>query len=639
MCLLSYLFPKVFNDSPFWKRFFVLISKRVTDYYCKTTPARVVIFIIRMNTVGYGLITIGYPTLETIITDQSLWISLKWSDTDWKLTALYVILNVILGAAYLITQRYGGDEAKEAHKRQEEQHKEQFNLQQSIKETVDNTHRDIRTLNEFVSSLPSNYQSIFIRSIRNIQHDIENLRFKAALNHLSGIRELAEEYCPKSTYVFAQIEYWEACCLKYSDPIKSVNKYKKAYSLSVGPISKEMVEGYIFALCFENKLEDAQQIANTSLAKEEFSVWRYIPSFLKASNKYSFFEESKITDKSLIEGILSECMLLLQKHNQNVILTQYPIRPQIELGLSYSTFPQWVLYLSYALSDFVSNLYLPFNGDNLSTAKSELLYSLTTTFLEKDAYHELKEILPDVKLYQAFTGFLHDRQNTWISLLRSQLDSCHDVDMAHLFLSYALFQNDQKDEAIQLLKDYSSRRHDLDWTLISMLSAEGKWDEIECQLNTMVENGNIEIPPTGYLVILNLVRFFPDRYSIFAKRFSLAEEQANEIFKKFILFFEGDKTTIDALIKFEPEAPDVFNSFYPIVYEAKGDINTAISKAKNLLPKNGMDSNVIRYAELLEKAGKEKDLLYFLRNTRKKHIFHAPFLFKELFLDNSPLKK
>lgn len=634
MYLLSLLFPKVFGEGPFWKRFFVLVSKRVVNYYCTTTPAKVVIWILRLNSVGYGLTTIGYPAVEAIVTKQSFWLSLKWSETDGKLTALYLSLNILLGISYFITQRYGGSATKEDHKRQEEQHKKLFEQQTAIIEAVDKTHSKLTTLNDVVSNLPFHYHSIFIRNIRDTQKDIEDLKFTAALNHLKGIRELVEEYCPNAKNILSKIEYWEACCLKYLDTSKSISKYKNAYALLDGvDRPKEVIEGYIFALCYEVELEEAQQIADTYYKNKPNDVWKYIPAFLKSDDKDHFFSIRHIANKNFIEDILAESVLLIQKLDQSVILKQYPISPQKELELSYSTFPKWVLYLSYALSDFVSDLYLPFNGDNIATHKSELLYSLTTIFIEKDNYQELKGILPDIRLYHAFTGFLHDGQQAWIDIIKKQLNSCHDVDLAHLFLSYALYRSNEKEEAINVLKDYSTKNHDLDWTLISMLSSEGKWDEIEEHLTIMVETGNTHVPPMGYSIILNLVRFFPERYSTLAKKFSFDDEVNDEIFKNFISFFEGDKTVIDSLLKQESSASNVFNSIYPTVYEVNGDLETAIVKAKCLLPQDGVNINSIRYAELLEKASNEKDLLRYLQNIRKRGVLHIPFLFKELYLE------
>ena len=634
MYLLSLLFPKVFKEGPFWKRFFVLVSKRVVNYYCVTTPAKVVIWILRLNSIVYGLATIGYPALEATVTKQSFWLSLKWSETDWELTALYLLLNIILGICYFITQRYGGSAAKEDHKRQEEQHKEFSAQQRTIKKAIDETHQKLATLNDVISNLPSHYQSIFIRNIRDTQRDIEDLRFAAALNHLKGIRELVEEYCPTSKYIISKIEYWEACCLKYLEPAKSINKYKNAYALLEGlDRPKEIIEGYIFALCYNSELEEAQQIADIHCNNDPNEVWRYIPDFLKSNNKDYFFSERSTSNNNFMEDILAESLLLMQRLNQSVILKQYPININKELKLSYSTFPKWILYLSYALSDFVSDLYLPLIGDDIATHKSELLYSLTTIFIEKDNYQELRSVLPDIKLYHAFTGFLHDEQQGWIDIIRKQLNSCHDVDLAHLFLSYALYRSNEKEEAINVLKDYSSKNHDLDWTLISMLSAEGKWDEIEEQLKIMVETENIHVPPMGYSIILNLVRFFPQRYSTLAQKFSLSEEINDVIFKNFISFFEGDKTVIDFLLKQESVASNVFDSIYPAVYEANGDLETALIKAKKLLPQDGININSIRYAELLEKASKEKELLRFLQSVRARGILHIPFLFKELHLE------
>lgn len=590
-------------------------------------------FIIRLNCFSYGVLTIGYPSIEAIYNNQSLWLSLKWTDTDWKLTIVFVTINTILGIFYLITQRYGGLEAKEAHERQEKQHQEQIALEKSIHKTVEHSNSSIQSIMETLSCFPTSNQSIIIRNIRDTQKDIENLRLKAALNHLKGLREQIDEHCPDSIHPLAKLEYWEACCIKYSDTKLSIAKYKKAYSLyQTSNIPTEIVEGYIFALCLEGDFNKAQQIADLHFSNEVNSCWKYIPLFLNSSNKQNFFADNHINNNHLIETILGESIILLQKHNQQIKLNQFQIKPNIALELTYNTFSIWVLYLSYALSDFMSDLYLPFNKEKLSSDKSEMLYTLCTTFLKKDEYHDIKGVLPDIELYQAFTGYLHDGDTGWINKLKEQFNNCHDKEMAHMFLSFALFHSNQKSDAIKLLKDFSSSNHNLDWTLMSMLVFEGLWDDIETLMQNMIKQQHIEVPPFGYHIIINVVRFFPERFSKLAQKLTLQDQQTDLIFKKFILFFEGDNTIIEFLIEHETDASNIFANYYPLVYEAKGDLETALRKTKELLPSEGINENTIRYASLLEKTGKEKDLLVFLRSIRKKGIRHTPFLYKELYM-------
>ncbi len=633
MLMLSSLFPKVFKSAPFWKRFFVATSKKVINHYCVTTPAKVIMYIIRMNCVGYGFFTFGYPSIEAICSNRSIWLSLKWTDTDWKLTFVFVAINALLGVVYLITQRYGGLETKEAHERQEKQHQEQIAIEKSIQKTVEHGNSGIQTIMETLACFPSPSQSIIIRNIRDTQKDIENLRLKAALNHLKGLREQVDEHCPDSIHSLAKLEYWEACCIKYSDTKQSVAKYAKAYSLyQTSNIPKEIAEGYVFALCFEGDFNKAQQIVDLNLSNEVDSCWKYIPLFLNSSNKQDFFVDNHINNNHLIETILGESIMLLQKHNQQIKLNQFSLEPNVELELTYNTFSIWVLYLSYALSDFMSDLYLPFNKDKLSSDKSEMLYTLCTNFLKKDESHDIKGVLPDIELYHAFTGYLHDGDPGWINKLKEQLNNCHDKDMAHMFLSFVLFHNNQKSEAIQLLKDFSSTNHNLDWTLMSMLVFEGLWDDIENLMQNMIKQQLIEVPPFGYHMIINVVRIFPERFSILAQEFTLQDKKTDLVFKKFILFFEGDSTVIEFLIEHESDASNTFANYYPLVYEAKGDLETALRKTKELLLSEGINENTIRYASLLEKTGKDKELLVFLRSIRKKGIRHTPFLYKELHM-------
>lgn len=401
-----------------------------------------------------------------------------------------------MAVSFLYYKRYGGDEARKDHKRQEEQH-EEILLQQK------GTNAKIENLQTLVSKIPDGVRTLIIRNVRDVKSDVQRLHFSSALSHLQSLRNQCEEFIPEDNVALAYIEYWEACCLKYSEPIKAISKYKKAYKLSQNSCILPIIEGYVFALCFEDEIKSAKQYVDSNKEYLYDSPWLYLPEFVDAEDKYSFFQIKNITDQDLIEKILAESILLMQKLNQDIELSKFPIRTE-ELPLNYDSFPLWVLKLSYALSMFLKDCFWGFNNPKLSTDESKLLHQLCAKFISNDAYHEVKAVLPDVELYYAVTGYLNDREGHWIEDIRKQIDRCHHKDFAYLALSFSLCNSGKPHEGIEVLMSYDNRPNELTWNLIMMLVMVGDWDRISDLLNDLINADQTIVPPSGYYILIRV---------------------------------------------------------------------------------------------------------------------------------------
>lgn len=620
---LSSLFKKSFNDAPYWKRLLWVISNKVVDYYCKATPGKIILYALRINSAAYAIATIGYPIVSFISSNGDWSVIFKWNEIDTRSLFIYLIVNCLLAVSFLYYKRYGGDEARKDHKRQEEQHEEQLMLQRK-------TITEIENFQSFVNKIPVSVRSLIIRNIKDVRNDVEKLHFASALGHLHSLRSQCEEYLPEDNVAMAYIEYWEACCLKYSEPINSVSKFKKAQKLSQSSFISEIIEGYVFALCFEARIIDAKHYVESNREHLNDSPWLYIPEFLDAEDKYSFFQIKNITDQDLIEKILAESILLMQKLNQDIELSKFPIRTE-ELPLNYDSFPLWALKLSSALSLFLKDCFWGFNNPKLSTDESKLLHQLCAKFINNDAYHEVKAVLPDVELYYAVTGYLNDREGHWIEDIRKQIDRCHHKDFAYLALSFSLYNSGKPHEGIEVLMSYNNRPNELTWNLITMLVMVGDWDRISDLLNDLIKADQTIVPTSGYYILINLVRFFPERFASLARQFTL-KDLSYGVYTRFIDFFEGDKSAAQELIKSEGLVPKAFSTVYPHIYKAIGDYSSAIDRAKLLLTPKVIDAMTITYVELLEDSNQLQTLMTFLRDLRSNGVIYVPFLYKELNL-------
>ena len=174
MYAFSLCFPKAYKEAPYWKRFFCLISTKITNYYFKTTPGKICLWIIRANSAAYTLYTFGLPIIEAGKTRESYWVCLQWEEPNLYAFLVYLFINGIIGVIYFRTQRYGGKEIKEDLSRQENLIKENASKLNKIDE---NTEENNQLLKSLLGTVPDTYQSILISSVKTTINDIKNLNF------------------------------------------------------------------------------------------------------------------------------------------------------------------------------------------------------------------------------------------------------------------------------------------------------------------------------------------------------------------------------------------------------------------------------------------------------------------------------
>lgn len=610
--------PALRKEKPFLKDFIFSLSNKAVNYYFKTTPGKVVLYALRASSAAYFAVTVGWPLVSLDWTRESIRVVFEWTSFDRTAFIIYMVVNVIIVCVYLFTQRYGGKENEEAHQRQEAQH-------EKLQKTVDGIDSTLRGL----SSAP---RAMILRDIQLAKSNIEKLKLSIAYEYLENLRRHAEEYCPEDKIAFAMIEYWEACCIKYSKPVDAVKKFTIAFNLMRVNPSVEIIEGYIFAQCFNGKAHEVKSLIDEHRDLLHDSPWVYIPDFLLSEDKNTYFSQNQIHDDKLVESILAESILPMQVLCQNVDLGKFQITVDESLELGYRTFPIWVLYLSIAKCDFLRNCKFNIGGKATSTPESELLYSLTSKFLDFTSAKEVIETISDLEIYHDISGYLHDRNSQWITDMQKHIDKCVDQAFGRLGLSFALYDSGNPQDAIQTLVEYKDRPTVITWNLIILLLSQGNLDKVEDYLLLLLDNGEDVIPELSYYAAINIIRHFHERFATIAKRFSLQDDPSTNIYHCFVDLFCGNVEVADFLIEQEDKAPVAFKVIYPYVYKAKGDMPAAIARAKANLAHEGLTPESFIYVEMLEEANHKRELVKYLRNLRHQNNVYRPFLSLEFGL-------
>lgn len=628
----------------FWHVLWETITLKAVNYVFNTSNARVTIFSIKSLMGLFWAYCLGWPTIKCAISSNGnfwgTWLSLEWGTID--LTVL-IIIAVLIGAivCFYLWKNPGKKQLIDEDKELLNKISNDVAITRSstddhlpkLQSEIENVGSGIHNIEKSLYKANSSNRAIIIQNIRTVREDIEALRIKSALNHLESLEKQWEEFCPSDSFSHALILYWKGCCKKFSNYVEAVVLYKQAFQLSVETAPKDfIIEGYIFALCSENKLDEAEEIVNQYESFLGTSEWRFIPGFLKANKKSSFFKNQSIHSDAVVTKILSESLFLTQILGQDMELEELCVDLSELSVLSYQNFTLWVLKLTVALRNFLSNIKIRFNTKDLSSPESEKLFRLTSQFLKDESSKEVIKFIPDVELYNSITGYFHDRKMEWITKLESQLENVYNKDFAYQSLSFALYDCGETDKAINLLKNYSKRSVDVTWNLIFLLIQEGLWDDVASIIDNLISDGQVLIPLNAALATLQLVKFYPQKFANKMESLRLENEQYNILYHLFISFFTGNTDETNEILALENQSPDIFKELFPLVYETKGDLDGAIDCISKILPEAGVNNITNKYVDLLEKANRLIDLWEYLKSLRLAGTIYLPYLYKEFRL-------
>jgi hypothetical protein len=609
---------KNISELSIWKKLLAIITLRVSDYYYKGTPTKLVMFALRGLCWIYGgsmfSLNISRLTLE-IKKGGSISFSLAWGEIDTTLTIIFGALIVLLVSTYLFTYKKGDIN----------------DIQQIADETVSVINNGFSSQNQRMDEMEKRIldkiQGPKLTGIVSLTREcIHTLRVKTAYKYLNELDEMVSKNNTDAQLLYL-IKYLKGNCSKYTNHNVAILEYKEAYNLmrQCGDVNIDILCGYVFALCAENKINDALNIALQIQNINSECPWAYIPSLLLEKDIVMGYNTKKYSQE-----VLAESILLLQILKRFIILSDCDIEVNKDLELTYETIPMWILQLSYALSNFLKSGTYAFFRKEIESQQSKLLYELSTTFLNHTKNSEIIDCTPDVPLYQAITGYMHDRNNKWISLLRECKYSSQSKDVAKLSLAFALFDSDKKDEAIDILYNYGDNRPiELSFNLIQMLLAVDYVDKIPAIIKNVIDKGEV-VPQSCYYILLNTARRMSQPIHELLPKLSLETAEHTKLYQEFVRFFANEDYSSEYIIGNENSSPIQFAPFYPLVYEAIGNYSIAIDRIKKLLVTGVHDYSSVTYIRLLDKSNQRHILYSYLRELRENGVEDVSLLIKEL---------
>ena len=430
------------QDVSFWEDLFRIIALKVTDYFCKGTPTKVVMLFLRIVAGMYSATAIAYPLIRAGVNmsgEKNFWdcyVEFQWDSVSEIVTYTFLGCVTIVVVIYLLMCK-NEDKIVEFFRKV-------FNRFDHIDETLDNINSQTDKVDDKIDVLLSKIDgfgsSVIKHLLPELRESINSLKMVTAKKYLDTIWREVEIYYNKEYGLQASIMYLMGECARFIKSADSYSFHKKAYDLMKrgGDSDEFVLEGVIYESCRKHEYEQAVAYAKELAEVNPVNCWIHIPTLMQCDDL------SKEVD-SLSEGVekmdtLALCIMLGggKNHDLGVDLNTYSY---YELDtITLENFKLWILDLSVAVTRFCQSFVVLPNVCDMYNSKMKDVHRMTKTFLEQLYKTEIENPIPDSSILYAATGYFSDQSYRWITMLESAEPT---EGMKEIYtLMYAIILND-----------------------------------------------------------------------------------------------------------------------------------------------------------------------------------------------------
>ena len=241
------------KDVSFWEDLFRIISLKVTDYFCKGTPTKVVMLFLRIVAVMYGSAAIAYPLIRAGINisgEKNYWdlyVEFQWDSVSQIVTYTFLGCVTIVVVIYLLMCK-NEDKIVGFFRKV-------FNRFDRIDETLDNIKSQTDKVDDKIDVLLSKIDgfgsSVIKHLLPDLRESINSLKMVTAKKYLDTIWREVEIYYNKEYGLQASIMYLMGECARFTKSADSYSLHKKAYDLMKRgrEVDALVLEGVIYEAC------------------------------------------------------------------------------------------------------------------------------------------------------------------------------------------------------------------------------------------------------------------------------------------------------------------------------------------------------------------------------------------------------
>lgn len=445
------------QDVSFWEDLFRVISLKVTDYFCKGTPTKVVMLFLRVVAGMYGVTAIGYPFVRAGINmskEKEYWnsyIEFQWDSVSEIMTYAFLGCVTFVVVAYLLMHK-NEDMIEDFFRKVLQRFNHVDEKLGDIKLQGDVVNDKIDTMLSKIDRVGS---SVINHLLPNLRESINSLKMVTANKYLDTIWREVEINCKKDYGLKASIMYLMGECARFTKGVNSKELHRKAYDLMKrgGDVDELVLEGVIYEACQKHEYEQADIYAKELRVVDPMNCWCYVPLLMQC-------DDIRKEAESLPEGVdkikaLSLCVMSGggKKHELGVNLNTYSYFDFKAITLE--NFHLWIMDLSVALSRFCQSFRVLPNVHDMYDSKMEDVHRLTEVFLEQLKNTEIENPIPDISFLYAATGYFSDQNARWITMLETTEAT---EGMREIYtLMYAIILNDSGnyEKAKVIMQEYN----------------------------------------------------------------------------------------------------------------------------------------------------------------------------------------
>ena len=255
------------QDTSAWEKLFEVISLKVTDYFCKGTPTKVVMFFLRGVFGLYEVSAFTYPTVRAGIECSketgfwTLFLSFQFDVVSKELTYIFLVCITVVVVIYLIVYR-------NEDKIVEKINSLDFHIKDMSKKVDSAYNQELVTAGKvdiIIDKLDGVASSVVKHLLPNLKDSISSLKVNTANGYFDTIWKEIQINCKKDFALQSYILYLQGECARFISGEDSATFHKRAYEFmkKSGDEEEEILEGVIYEACKKGDFDKANKYVTT----------------------------------------------------------------------------------------------------------------------------------------------------------------------------------------------------------------------------------------------------------------------------------------------------------------------------------------------------------------------------------------
>ena len=598
------------QDTSAWEKLFEVISLKVTDYFCKGTPTKVVMFFLRGVFGLYEVSAFTYPTVRAGIECSketgfwTLFLSFQFDVVSKELTYIFLVCITVVVVIYLIVYR-------NEDKIVEKINSLDFHIKDMSKKVDSAYNQELVTAGKvdiIIDKLDGVASSVVKHLLPNLKDSICSLKVNTANGYLDTIWKEIQINCKKDFALQSYILYLQGECARFISGEDSATFHKRAYEFmkKSGDEEEEILEGVIYEACKKGDFDKANKYIQELKNINPNNHWIYVVSLITSNDKNAIVRSLPAdVDKDMVLA----CSIMFgrnEKYDSFIDIKSYEF--QKTDNISIDNFFLWILDLSIATTRFCQNFIIQKEIKNMYTSEAKSLFAVTDKFLAALEKTEIENPVHDTLLLHAVTGYFSDQDSKWLDILKRIKPSSNIEEL--YYLSYSMILNDvgRYEESKGLLKQYKgsclASILNMRFSLAIMNDDFPEWNEIFKDAG----EANESIPDHFAHYYFACVNTLYDSVHDFVYNVRFDNQITNKAYSLFISFVKKEDVDTDFILQHKNDFPKTIAPYMSMVAKEKLSLSIAIEILEQCVDKKNLDvrsSLLIEYYQLDKSYGQK----------------------------------